>query len=87
VHAQSFGLRWAGAMQCAFRTAGASTLRKEHDLERRINETAPRTAVDAAVKLRHLLRVLDDDSNLADDETTFSRQLLAYVESMVPAPQ
>ena len=52
------------------------------DLERRINETAPQTAIGAAVKLRQVLWIADSKWDaLADDEITSLRQLLAFVEA------
>jgi hypothetical protein len=57
---------------------------QQHGLEERINETAPRTATGAAVKLRHLrhlLRLLEEDIEWRDDETVSVRQLLTFMEA------
>jgi hypothetical protein len=54
---------------------------KCRDLEQRINETPPKTAIGVAVKLRQVLRIIDDGSDLEDDETTSLQQLLAFAEA------
>jgi hypothetical protein len=55
------------------------------DIERRINRTPVRSAIGLAVKLRHLVQLIDNDTVFDEGDVESLRQMLEFVERM-PAP-